>query len=355
MTTVQPVQSSLPLRLPANGTVTAWQEAIIGSEANGLRLVDVKVNVGDRVTKGQVLASFATEQVNAEVAQAQASFAEAQANALDAAGNAWGRDEVYWDNPAITPGASSIGVPAARHTYYAGSYNRLTDELYIGSGAPGAGGTTNRRLWGFSRASGQWTWKRTVLTSADGAINGHVLDDQNGLLRVWGTADGVNASYTYNLNTQTFSYVGWFPLYGRDAATVNVGRTVVGVEKQLRDYPTRNNYFTLNLDTNVSTTGAWVLGGGLLTTNFPSSAAVEGQSIVYIPSLNRYWLYTPGLWFQLDPTTTPWTASPLSFPLGTPVAPTGAAPVYNKLMYSSSLNAVISALDGAGNLYVYKL
>lgn len=88
VTTVQPLQSSLPLRLPANGTVAAWQEAIIGSEANGLRLVDVKVNVGDRVAKGQVLASFATEQVNAEVAQAQASFAEAQANALDAAGNA---------------------------------------------------------------------------------------------------------------------------------------------------------------------------------------------------------------------------------------------------------------------------
>ena len=88
VTTVQPLQSSLPLRLPANGTVAAWQEAIIGSEANGLRLVDVKVNVGDRVAKGQVLASFATEQVNAEVAQAKASFAEAQANALDAAANA---------------------------------------------------------------------------------------------------------------------------------------------------------------------------------------------------------------------------------------------------------------------------
>ena len=88
VTTVQPVQSSLPLKLPANGTVVAWQEAIIGSEANGLRLVDVKVNVGDRVTKGQVLATFATEQINAEVAQARASFAEAQANALDAAGNA---------------------------------------------------------------------------------------------------------------------------------------------------------------------------------------------------------------------------------------------------------------------------
>ena len=88
VTTVQPVQTSLPLRLPANGSVFAWQEAIIGSEANGLRLVDVKVNVGDRVSKGQVLATFASEQVNAEVAQAQASFAEAEANALDAAGNA---------------------------------------------------------------------------------------------------------------------------------------------------------------------------------------------------------------------------------------------------------------------------
>ena len=75
-------------KLPANGSVTAWQEAVIGSEANGLRLVDVKVNVGDKVTKGQVLASFATEQVAAEVAQAQASFAEVEANALDAAVNA---------------------------------------------------------------------------------------------------------------------------------------------------------------------------------------------------------------------------------------------------------------------------
>ena len=88
VTTVQPVQSSLPLKLSANGSVAAWQEAIIGSEANGLRLVDVKVNVGDRVAKGQVLATFAKEQVTAEVAQAQASVAEAQANALDAAGNA---------------------------------------------------------------------------------------------------------------------------------------------------------------------------------------------------------------------------------------------------------------------------
>ena len=88
VTTVTPQMTSLPIRLAANGSISAWQEAIIGSEASGLRLVDVKVNVGDRVTKGQVLATFSTDQVSAEVAQARASFSEAQANALDAAVNA---------------------------------------------------------------------------------------------------------------------------------------------------------------------------------------------------------------------------------------------------------------------------
>ena len=88
VSTVQPMMRELPLRLPANGSITAWQEAIIGSEANGLRLVSVNANVGDKVAKGQVLATFATEQVGAEVAQAQASLLEAQANAQDAAMNA---------------------------------------------------------------------------------------------------------------------------------------------------------------------------------------------------------------------------------------------------------------------------
>ena len=88
VSTVRPMMRELPLRLPANGSITAWQEAIIGSEANGLRLVSVNANVGDKVAKGEVLASFATEQVGAEVAQAQASLLEAQANAQDAAMNA---------------------------------------------------------------------------------------------------------------------------------------------------------------------------------------------------------------------------------------------------------------------------
>jgi HlyD family secretion protein len=88
VTTVQPSNSSLALKLAANGNVAAWQEASIGAETSGLRLTQVLVNVGDAVKKGQLLATFAGDAVQADVAQARASLLEAQANALDAAGNA---------------------------------------------------------------------------------------------------------------------------------------------------------------------------------------------------------------------------------------------------------------------------
>ena len=75
VTTVAPQRSPVTLRLPANGNVAAWQEASIGAEANGLRLSQVLVNVGDVVKAGQQLATFATETVEADLAQARASLA----------------------------------------------------------------------------------------------------------------------------------------------------------------------------------------------------------------------------------------------------------------------------------------
>lgn len=88
VTTTQPQTAQLPITLSANGNITAWQEAVVGSESNGLRLSEVRVNVGDTVRAGQVLATFAAESVLADVAQAKANLAEAEANAQDAAGNA---------------------------------------------------------------------------------------------------------------------------------------------------------------------------------------------------------------------------------------------------------------------------
>ena len=88
VTTVRPLETRMPIRLMANGNIAAWQEASIGSESNGLRLAEVRVNVGDTVRAGEVLASFAGEAVEADLAQARASLMEAEANAADAAANA---------------------------------------------------------------------------------------------------------------------------------------------------------------------------------------------------------------------------------------------------------------------------
>ena len=88
VSTVQPQRATLPIKLAANGNIVAWQEAIVGAEAPGLRIAEVNVNVGDRVAKGQVLARFAEGTPQAELAQFRANLVEAEASAADAAANA---------------------------------------------------------------------------------------------------------------------------------------------------------------------------------------------------------------------------------------------------------------------------
>ncbi len=85
---VSPSNGALGVQLLANGNVVAWQEAIIGAEVNGLKVTEVRVNVGDAVKKGQVLATFSADGARADVLQARASLAEAQATLSEAAANA---------------------------------------------------------------------------------------------------------------------------------------------------------------------------------------------------------------------------------------------------------------------------
>jgi RND family efflux transporter MFP subunit len=79
---------AVPVRIAANGNLAAWQEASVGTQTNGLRLAEVRVNVGDVVKRGQVLATFAADTVLAEQAQIRASVAEAEAALAEAAANA---------------------------------------------------------------------------------------------------------------------------------------------------------------------------------------------------------------------------------------------------------------------------
>lgn len=80
VTLVAPISAAWPELIAASGSVTAWQESIIGAEVNALKLEEVLVNVGDSVHQGQVLARFNAETTRANLAQVEASVAMAEAN-----------------------------------------------------------------------------------------------------------------------------------------------------------------------------------------------------------------------------------------------------------------------------------
>lgn len=80
VTLEKPQSAQIGLSLDANGNLSAWQEASVGAEVSGLRLATVNANVGDRVRKGQVLATFVTATAEAESLQGKAAVMQAEAN-----------------------------------------------------------------------------------------------------------------------------------------------------------------------------------------------------------------------------------------------------------------------------------
>lgn len=77
--TVAPRREPLATRLAATGSLAAWQEVVIGAETQGLRLVEVAVQVGERVRRGQLLARLQSDTLAAERGATQAALAEAEA------------------------------------------------------------------------------------------------------------------------------------------------------------------------------------------------------------------------------------------------------------------------------------
>ncbi|WP_217699400.1 efflux RND transporter periplasmic adaptor subunit [Pseudomonas fluorescens] len=87
ITTSAVLRTRWPLIMTASGSIVPWQEASIGTQVSGLRLVEVLAQVGDRVTQGQVLARFDTATLRVQEAELQARYEEAQATASQAAAN----------------------------------------------------------------------------------------------------------------------------------------------------------------------------------------------------------------------------------------------------------------------------
>lgn len=76
----EPEQREWPETVPASGWLRPWQEATIASEASGLRITDVLVDVGSVVTEGQTLVRLSQDSVLADLRIQEAAIEVARAN-----------------------------------------------------------------------------------------------------------------------------------------------------------------------------------------------------------------------------------------------------------------------------------
>ncbi len=84
---VSPSRSDLAQALRVSGPLVAWQEVIVSPETGGLRLSDLRVDVGAKVARGQELARLADESVVDELHKQQAGVQQAQVAVDQAASN----------------------------------------------------------------------------------------------------------------------------------------------------------------------------------------------------------------------------------------------------------------------------
>lgn len=76
-----------PDAIEASGPLSAWQEVIVSPETGGLRIAELRVDVGDTVRRGQVLARLADASVAADLRKQEAVVAQAQAELRQATSN----------------------------------------------------------------------------------------------------------------------------------------------------------------------------------------------------------------------------------------------------------------------------
>ena len=122
---VSPRRETLARTLSASGGLAAWQEVVIGAETQGLRLVEVAVQVGERVRRGQLLARLQSDTLTAERAATQAALAEAEAVLAQArleaerdralqAGGALSAQQLQQTLTAETTARTRVQAPKAR-------------------------------------------------------------------------------------------------------------------------------------------------------------------------------------------------------------------------------------------------
>jgi RND family efflux transporter MFP subunit len=76
---VEPVHQDWPDAVQTNGSLAAWQEAVIGAETGSLRITELLADVGSVVKRGQLLARLADGSVTADVRKQEGAVVQARA------------------------------------------------------------------------------------------------------------------------------------------------------------------------------------------------------------------------------------------------------------------------------------
>lgn len=97
----EPTRLDWPDTIEANGTTTAWQEAVIGAETGSLRITELLADVGSTVKRGQVLARLADATATADLRKQEAAVAQARAN-LEQAQTDLKRSKLAADSGALS-------------------------------------------------------------------------------------------------------------------------------------------------------------------------------------------------------------------------------------------------------------
>lgn len=255
------------------------------------------------------------------------------------------------------------GNPTARHNYQSMVYDSARDKLVM----------ICRRLWEFNLSTGAWDYKRAINDSSAGGGSASVaayLDNENsvgvydevaGEYLTFSTGSfGANSRIRFDLTARTWNTT-WANVTWNNVQVYSCrnGRKLVSISPDAGGC----RYWVHDLDTKTNDSSAVqaTRGGGLTSTSFAWSSTPTGSnpewSIDYIPRLNRYWIMAYGAansWalYELDPTTTPYTLSPLTVAGTLPEQPDL---MYRRGTYLPGIDALI--LQGyAGNpIHVCKL
>lgn len=277
------------------------------------------------------------------------SAAEAEAKAK--AGTLRAINDSYYDE---IPGDKK---PTARHTYSTMVYVPDSDELAM----------VCRRLWRYSLPGKKWTYRRLIRDQPtewmDGENGVGIYDEATGELLASASGSGSNYRSTgYRLATN--QWTEWSAPWNRygGVADVRHGRRVTAIsppEQSGPMYASPGKYWLYDLDSRSNAaSGDFQYAGGLSRADFSKfSWYYDGASVAYIASLERYWLCTKKAnsqmgFFEINPTTTPWTLSPLPF--------TGAVPIPSPLLkrrmvYWPGINAVTLTDRGNNEMVLYRL